>query len=51
MDKGAYQDSNKIKINSFSDLIINYVSLRNDIKITPMVGIYRFFWQIVVLFW
>ncbi len=41
MNKGVYLNSNKIKINAFSDFVISYVSLRDDIKKIPMIGIYR----------
>ncbi len=41
MDKGVYLDSNDIKIDAFSDLVVSYVSLRDDVKKIPMIGIYR----------
>ena len=34
-------DSNKIKINSFSDAVVNYISLRDDINKIPFNGIYN----------
>jgi len=33
--------SNKIKINSFSDAVVNYISLRDDINKIPFNGIYN----------
>ncbi len=39
--KTITNNSNKIKINSFSDAVVNYVSIRNDINKIPLNGIYN----------